>query len=127
MVMMRNMLRRFLKALRLVPRSDLSCRIAARHPDPGQLVLGEVVLVRDPSDKWACFLSPCGCRETTKLSLNRTRRPRWQVRIDQLDRPTISPSVRQTSGCLSHYWVKDGRVEWCGDTGRAQRLRAASR
>ena len=120
MVMMRNMLRRILETLRFVPRSDLFCRIATRHPDPGQLVLGEVVVVRDPSEKWACFPCPCGCGETTKLSLNQTRRPRWQVSIDRLSRPTISPSVRQTSGCLSHYWVKNGRVEWCGDTGRAR-------
>ncbi|WP_369412160.1 DUF6527 family protein [Acuticoccus yangtzensis] len=116
------MLRRVLEVFRLIPRSDLSCRIASRHPSPEQVVDAEVVLVvRDPSDKWACFPCPCGCGETTKLSLNPTRKPGWQIRIDRLNRPTISPSVRQTSGCLSHYWVRGGRVEWCHDTGRAQR------
>lgn len=121
MVMMRNILRRVFEALRFVPRSDLSCRIASCHPNDDQLIFGEVVVVRDPKNKWACFPCPCGCGKITKLSLNQARRPRWKVRVDRLNRPTISPSVRQTAGCLSHYWVRDGRVEWCRDTASAQR------
>ncbi|WP_247738588.1 DUF6527 family protein [Shimia sp. R9_2] len=119
--MIRNFFRKILETLRLVPRSNLSCRIFSRHPSPDQLVFGEVAIVRDPKDKWACFPCPCGCGEATKLSLNQARRPRWQITIDWLNRPTISPSVRQTSGCRSHYWVRDGSVEWCKDSGRRSR------
>jgi hypothetical protein len=52
------------------------------------------------------------------LSLATARRPHWQVKIDWLDRPTIVPSVWQTDGCFSHFWVKAGRIDWVKDTGR---------
>lgn len=53
------------------------------------------------------------------LSLSKSTRPRWSVTIDRLGRPTLQPSVRQVAGCYSHFWVRRGAVEWCGDTGRA--------
>ncbi|MER2508151.1 MAG: DUF6527 family protein [Amaricoccus sp.] len=76
-----------------------------------------MIVVRDPKDKWACFPCPCRCGEIVKLPLGHARRPRWSVAIDKLNRPTISPSIRQTSGCLSHYWIRRGRIEWCKDSG----------
>ncbi len=56
--------------------------------------------------------------EIIQLSLMQNRRPSWDVTIDSLDRPTVSPSVRQLEGSYAHFWIKKGSVEWCGDTGR---------
>lgn len=120
MFVVRNWVRIGLEVAGILPRSDLSCRIATVHPHSDSLLMAQIVVVRDPNDKWACFRCPCGCGETTKLSLSSTIRPRWKINIDGLNRPTISPSVRQMSGCLSHYWIKAGRVIWCRDSGKRQ-------
>jgi hypothetical protein len=50
------------------------------------------------------------------------RSPRWRVAIDWFDRPTLEPSVWQTDGCYSHFWVKQGRIVWTPDTGKTPAL-----
>lgn len=115
--MITTWLRKCLELLHVVPRSELVARIVSRHPRPDQITPGEMVIVRDNIDKWACFSCPGGCGETLKLSLNSQRRPRWSVTTDWLRRPTLLPSVRQTSGCKCHFWVRHGRIEWCRDSG----------
>lgn len=67
--------------------------------------------------KWAYLRCPCGCNSLVTLSLSQTRRPSWRVTIDDRGAPTIHPSIRETDGCYSHYWIKMGEVIWCKDTG----------
>lgn len=68
--------------------------------------------------KWATFACPCGCGEALLLSLNQAKRPRWIVRKNWLGAASISPSIRRNSGCRSHFWIRNGEVRWCADTGR---------
>lgn len=83
----------------------------------------ELVVV-GPADhpKWLTFPCPCGCGEPLLLSLNPSRRPRWSVTADARGRPSVWPSVRRTDGCLSHFWIRAGQVEWCADTGHLARV-----
>ena len=107
-----------LEAFRVIPRSELAAVIRGRHPGIGELPEGLLVVVRGSGDKWAVFRCPGECGEKLQLSLVPRRRPRWSVgQIDQLDRPTISPSVRVTSGCRCHFHVRQGQVDWCADSG----------
>lgn len=115
--MMIDFLRKSLELFRIIPRSDLIARITPTHPKPDQIVLGEMTIVRDGVDKWACFRCPGGCGETIKLSLSKNRRPKWTAVSDQLKRPTISPSVRQTNECRCHFSIRQGRIDWCKDSG----------
>jgi hypothetical protein len=71
--------------------------------------------------KWAYLACPCGCGNPIMLSLSKTKRPAWHVGVDWLGRPTIEPSARQTAGCYSHFWLRKGRIDWCGDTGKPWR------
>lgn len=90
-----------------------------RHPSPEELVQGVFVVVKDAQhDKWACFRCPGGCGQKVQLSLSNQRSPRWRVKLDYLDRPTVSPSVRMTNHCGCHFWIRDGLVEWCPDSRR---------
>lgn len=120
MTMLRDLIRQGLEILRIVPRADFACRIATSHPRTDELRPGRMVVVRDPRDKWLCFECPCGCGETTKFPLNQERRPQWRLNVDRLNRPTVSPSIRQTSGCRSHYWIRQGCVDWCRDLGQGR-------
>ena len=74
-------------------------------------------VVRKGQAKWALFLCPCGCAEVITLSLQRIHSPRWAVKHNKTGRPTMWPSVWRDIGCLSHFWIDDGRVYWCHNTG----------
>jgi len=119
--MMANWLRKGLELFCLIPRSDLVAEFTPRHPAPDQIVPGEMTIVRDGVNKWACFRCPGGCGEKIKLSLNQKRRPRWTVTPDCLNRPTVSPSIRQLNECRCHFWIRQGRVDWCKDSGYPQK------
>lgn len=116
--MITKLLRKSLEITRIIPRSDLVVRITSAHPAPDQIVPGEMTVVRDGVDKWACFRCPGGCGETIKLSLSKNKRPKWTAVPDWLKRPTVSPSVRQLNDCRCHFWIRQGRVDWCKDSGR---------
>lgn len=115
--MWRDWLRRALIGWGLVPKPDLAGAYLPDHPSPDDLTPGRLIVVRDGAlTKWACFRCPGGCGERIQLSLNSARRPRWSVSLDWLRRPSLEPSVRQMNACRCHFWVRKGRVEWCGDS-----------
>lgn len=66
---------------------------------------------------WAMFKCPCGCGTVISLSLQKTHRPSWTVEKTKSGRPSLYPSVWQNKGCCSHFWIKDGRVHWCNNSG----------
>lgn len=69
------------------------------------------------SSKWVLFLCPCGCRNVITLSLQSSHKPHWQLTLTSNNRPTLYPSIWRDKGCLSHFWLRDGRIFWCHDTG----------
>ena len=60
----------------------------------------------------AAMECPCGCKEIVHLNLIPTFRPNWRYRMDKA-RITLIPSVRRTTGCKSHYFLRQGKIEWC--------------
>jgi hypothetical protein len=109
--------------LGLVERPDFHYRSVTDHPSTDSIVPGVIYVLGGPGyQKWAYFRCPAKADEIIQLSLMPGHRPRWEVRTDWLNRPTIHPSLRQLEGSYAHFWVKRGRIEWCPDSGRpAQR------
>lgn len=66
---------------------------------------------------WALFKCPCGCQYVITLPLQKTHGPSWTVTVSEMGRPTLFPSVWQNKGCFSHFWIEDGIVYWCNNTG----------
>lgn len=123
-----DLLRSLLIRLRLIPKPDFLIRTVADHPVVAQLEPGVIyVVATNGHRKWAYFLCPTTTGEIIQLSLQPNRRPRWQVTSDFLGRPTIYPSVRQMAGSYAHFWIRNGAVKWCADTGRAPALRYDNR
>jgi hypothetical protein len=115
--MWRNIARKLLVQAGLIVRPAFEVRYVERHPAPAETGDGHIVIVRGEHHlKWACFHCPGGCGNRLQLPLNPTRRPRWTVRADWLNRPTIEPSVLQRGACGAHFWIIDGSVRWCPDT-----------
>jgi hypothetical protein len=123
--MWRDVLRGLLVRVGLVQRPELVTRVMDRHPMPEELPPGHMVVVEDGGrQKWACFRCPGGCGEKLQLSLNPTRRPRWAVSFDWLRRPSLNPSVHQQNACRCHFWLKQGGIEWCADSGTRPTLKS---
>ena len=116
--MLKTWLRTAFVALGWIKRPAFVGEIMPRHPSSQELVEGTLVLVKDAiGDKWACFRCPGGCGQKVQLSLSAQRNPRWKVKLDYLDRPIVSPSVRMTNSCRCHFWIHSGVVSWCPDSG----------
>lgn len=73
-------------------------------------------VVSKNNPKWSLFKCPCGCGAVITLSLQPVHRPHWRLMKSASGRPTLHPSIWRDTGCLSHFWVKDGRIYWCRDT-----------
>ena len=117
-MLIRNLIRRLMVWLRFIRQPDFSARIVSTHPDPEDIIPGQISVVGNSKyHKWACFRCPGGCGERILLSLNQKRHPYWRMTIDWLKRPTLHPSVRQLNECQCHFWVRQGIVEWCPDSG----------
>lgn len=105
--------------LRLLPKPDFIVRLVSDHPDPDKMNAGTIYIVGGKGfQKWAYFRCPADAAEIVQLSLMKERRPRWRVKGDFLGRPTVHPSVRQLDGTFAHFWIRNGRVDWCADSGK---------
>lgn len=73
----------------------------------------DLILLQDDGEDWSVgFICPCGCGTVIELLLLPGVKPRWDIKMDRRGRPTISPSVWRTTGCRSHFWLRDGKVIW---------------
>ena len=66
---------------------------------------------------WAVFKCPCGCNTIISLPLQNTQNPHWNLQHSYGGKPTLNPSIWQNKGCFSHFWVINGKIEWCHNTG----------
>lgn len=81
---------------------------------PKELPESDLVLARDEGEDWCVGMKcPCGCGRSLELLLIPEARPRWKLTVDAQGRPSLYPSVWLKDGCKSHFWIKDGVVEWC--------------
>jgi hypothetical protein len=103
----------------LPPVSYPKLSMVFQPPRNQEIATGSVTVVVSPSrqPKWAMFLCPCGCQSVITLSLQPTKRPHWRFETTKGDRPTLQPSVWRDVGCMSHFFLEDGRIYWCSDTG----------
>lgn len=68
--------------------------------------------VRGGHPKWAHFSCP-RCREHISVSIA-TGPNSWRLKVDFLHRPTLAPSIWQTGSCGAHFFIRSGRIDWCG-------------
>lgn len=102
----------------LPPISFPDIRVVDRPPQNAEVEKNCFYLVSDGRRrKWALFQCPCGCGDIVTLSLQRIHRPHWGVRKNRHGRVNLQPSVWRDIGCLSHFWIHDGRVYWCNNSG----------
>lgn len=76
----------------------------------------DIVVAREGDSLWSAgMLCPCGCGRKLEVMLLEEVRPRWDLDVDKDAHPTLRPSVWIKDGCKSHFWLRNGVVEWCAD------------
>lgn len=72
-----------------------------------------VYVVGEEKYEWVIvFKCPCGCKEDIQLNLLKEAKPKWSFKVTWKSRITINPSIRRTTGCRSHFDIRDGKVIW---------------
>lgn len=81
---------------------------------PKQLSTHTVYIIGVPGNEWlAKMICPCGCGKTLFLNLLQDEFPNWKWRIGADGAVTLSPSVWRQVGCKSHFFLRDGLIQWC--------------
>ena len=67
----------------------------------------------DDTGPWAAaFVCPCGCEQVIYLNLIESVRPSWRVEAKWFRGISVSPSVWRKVGCKSHFFIRDGNIQW---------------
>jgi len=74
------------------------------------------LVIEDGYEELVSFACPCLCGATVHLNLIPDQNPFWCLSRNKDKRVTLYPSVRREKGCRSHFWVRNGRVQWCSDS-----------
>jgi len=75
------------------------------------------VFVEDGNPVAVEFVCPCGCGHNLHTPLGLSSPHHWEYRAGS-EGPTLSPSVRWTSGCKAHFTVTNGKIHWYSDSGK---------
>lgn len=85
--------------------------------DPENPESGTLYLVGGRQHAWkAVMVCPCGCKGLIELNLAPPGPPLWRVAGPEGAPVTVHPSVWRTTGCRSHFWIRNGEVVWCDDS-----------
>ncbi len=75
---------------------------------PEQLEIGKVYFYKEWSI--SVHLCPCGCGDKVYLPFKETN---VSGEYWGLSSNTFTPSIFKRLGCKSHYFIKNGLVQWC--------------
>lgn len=90
---------------------DYLASVVSEAPDSSKMNPGVMLCeIRGGYPKWVYFQCP-RCWETIQIPV--ARGSDWQLAIDWLSRPTLSPSIWQRETCGAHFFVTRGRIMWC--------------
>lgn len=83
---------------------------------PDNLAINTIYITGENEHWWfAAMLCPCRCGETLYMNLQPATRPVWQLFRHKEGTITLHPSIWRTVGCRSHFFIRRGRVYWCGN------------
>lgn len=81
---------------------------------PEALSLKSFYVAGEGEYQWfAAMVCPCGCGETLHMSLLPEMHPRWEFTENSDSTPTLHPSVWRKVGCQSHFFLREGVINWC--------------
>jgi len=80
---------------------------------PAKMPIRSIVLARDSQEDWCVGMQcPCGCGRIIELLVIDEAQPRWDYSVNASGQPSLHPSVWLNNGCCSHFWLRNGRIQW---------------
>lgn len=74
----------------------------------------KLYLAGSDQNLWAAaMVCPCGCKDRIELNLLKTAKPCWTALVNPDGTATLEPSVWRQKGCGSHFFLRNGLIEWC--------------
>lgn len=102
-----------------VAKPALTYREVATTPALHDIHENEIVhVVYGGEPLWIMFQCPCRQGHVVSLPAATGRSPKWELTVRD-GRTSMTPSVYQRDRCFSHYWIKDGQIRWCANSGIA--------
>lgn len=94
------------------------CAVVERRSEAQSFlkVAGDAVLVERGRPRSLLIMCPCGCREICTINLDARIGGAWRIKQDPRARLSLYPSVWRTSGCQSHYVIRDGEIVMIDNT-----------
>lgn len=81
---------------------------------PDSLEANKLYIAGENGYFWAAaVLCPCGCGDVIELNLLKKARPCWTVQEHSNGLVSLRPSVWRRQGCRSHFYLRNGKIEWC--------------
>ena len=88
-------------------------KIVEELPDISVLDKNTIYIESESTFPWrAAFICPCGCNALIQLSLIQDAKPKWAIIWEPDSTISITPSIRRTTGCMSHFSINHGVVAW---------------
>lgn len=78
-----------------------------------------ILYIEGTPDSKCCLaglLCPCGCEESNHMSflVGKEHQPRvWKMDNHPDGSVSLTPSILRIGNCGSHFFLKNGRVQWC--------------
>ena len=83
---------------------------------PSELTQNSVYVAGAENNYWlAAMMCPCGCGATLHMNLLSSHRPCWRVNMHNDKTVSFQPSLWRKTGCKSHFFLKNGLVQWVGN------------
>tara|TARA_Y100000780_G_scaffold187277_1_gene174179 strand:+ start:586 stop:927 length:342 start_codon:yes stop_codon:yes gene_type:complete len=80
---------------------------------PKEVKEHQVFLVGDHGKFWVAVMKcPCGCGGSLHMNLIRSQRPCWRITVKEGGVVSFHPSLWKKNGCKSHFFLKDGVINW---------------
>lgn len=89
-------------------------RVEYKEELPELLTDRTIYIIGKPNPWLIAFKCPCGCNSIIQLNLLGNAEPKWRFRITSKKRLNILPSVWRTTGCNSHFFVRNSKIDWVG-------------
>ena len=109
-----KLLRKFWwKVLRILGLDKKVYRLSIVDDIPDDIEKFTLYLVKTSGfDHLAVFHCPCECGDSIILNLLGDESPSWALIISGKDLPSLTPSVFRQTGCRSHFFMRNGEIEW---------------
>ncbi len=80
---------------------------------PDTIKSKQILIIKDGVEPELLVLKcPCGCNQDIMLNLLKDTKPKWDFDFTSNAEINIYPSIWRNIGCKSHFFIKNGKVDW---------------